>query len=191
MFANRLFHVTSNDMKIRSVRLLTVLLVGLSWCTTLSEATAQEALSRRGSGNFARNSIFLELGGNGVFYSLNYDHKIFNHFSARIGGMYAPWEDEISSQNASLLLVPLMANYLVGNGSSRLEVGAGLTFGNISGNLDGFDEFSEGGVAAFTSTVGYRLQPTNGGFLFRIGYTPTFFSDGVLHFIGLSLGGTF
>ena len=176
-------------MMIRSVQKFILLLVGLV-SFALSEASAQDALSRQPS-DFARNSIFIELLGNGLFYSLNYDHKFFNHFSARLGGMYAPWSDRDSDQSASLLLVPLMANYLVGNGSSRLEIGAGLTFGRASANLDDLEEFDEGGIASFTSTIGYRLQPTNGGFLFRIGFTPIFTSDGVLPWVGLSLGGTF
>ena len=180
-------------MTVRSVRLLTLLLVGLSWCAAPSEAMAQEALSSRSS-DFARNSIFLELGGNGFAYSLNYDHKFFNHASARIGGMFIPLQGEGTGlddgDRVSVLLVPVMANYLLGNGSSRLEIGGGLLFGHVGGNLEN-DEFSEGGVASFTGTVGYRLQPVNGGFLFRIGFTPIFTSEGFLPWAGLSLGGTF
>ena len=176
-------------MKFSQVRFI-ILLVGIGWCWPMPKAQAQEAISRPSS-DFARNSIFIELLGNGVAYSLNYDHKLFNHLSARLGGMYAPWNDKDANQSASLILVPLMANYLVGNGSSRLEIGAGLTFGHASGNLEGIDEFSGGGIAAFTSTIGYRLQPTNGGFLFRIGFTPIFTGNGILPWAGLSLGGTF
>lgn len=178
-------------MKNRLVCLGAIIVLGAgSWATP--EACAQEVLRKsRGSG-FARNSIYAELLGNGLLYSLNYDHKLFNHLSARIGGMYAGGlEGEALGEDISLLLVPVMANYLVGNGSSRLEIGAGLSFGYASGNWAGAGELSGGGLAGFTSTVGYRLQPTDGGFLFRIGFTPTFLGGEVFPLLGLSLGGTF
>jgi hypothetical protein len=43
----------------------------------------------------------------------------------------------------------------------------------------------------YTATIGYRSQPKEGGFLFRIGFTPLFdFSDFILPWIGLSVGTT-
>lgn len=175
---------------IRTVRLFFVCFSVLGACLLTSEASAQETLSKD-SDSFARNSIFLELGGNALFYSLNYDHKFFNHLSARVGGMYLGVGERGTDANVSLLLVPVMVNYLVGSGSSRLEIGAGITVGQAGGNLEGVGEFSEGGVGAFTSTIGYRLQPTDGGFLLRVGFTPLFVSQGVLPWAGLSLGATF
>lgn len=177
-------------MKFKLICIIAVLL--LSGTAFSSAAQAQEALSRHRGGDFARNSIFVEVLGNGLLYSLNYDHKIFNHLSARLGGMYVGGlESEDVGEDISLLFVPVMANYLVGNGNSRLEIGAGITFGHAGGDWDGLGEVSGGGVTAFTSTIGYRLQPVDGGFLFRIGFTPTFTSGGVVPLIGLSLGGTF
>ena len=178
-------------MKFNRISVIAIV-VAISWGIATPNAQAQEALSRSRDLNFARNSIFLEILGNGLLYSLNYDHKIFNHLSARIGGMYLGVSEDISDERVSLLLVPLMANYLVGSGSSRLEIGAGLTLGSVGGNIDAAGgDFDEGGIAAFTSTIGYRLQPTDGGFLFRIGFTPVFTGSGILPWAGLSLGGTF
>lgn len=178
-------------MKFNRINVIALLLVGVSWCITIPNVQAQEALSKSSS-DFARNSIFLEILGNGLLYSINYDHKIFDHLSARIGGMYLGVSERNTDQSVSLLLVPVMANYLVGSGSSRLEIGAGLTFGSAGGNIDtAGGDFDEGGFAAFTSTIGYRLQPTDGGFLFRIGFTPVFTANGFLPWAGLSLGGTF
>ena len=178
-------------MKFNRIHVIAMLMVVLSWGIATPRVHAQEALPGSSS-DFARNSIFLEILGNGLFYSLNYDHKIFNHLSARIGGMYLGVSEGVTDQNVSLLLVPVMANYLVGSGSSRLEIGAGLTLGSAGGNIDAAGgDFDEGGLAAFTSTIGYRLQPTDGGFLFRIGFTPIFTANGFLPWAGLSLGGTF
>ena len=180
-------------MRFNRTHVLTLLLVVGSCYLTTTHALAQEALPQRSSSkDFARNSIYLEILGNGLLYSLNYDHKIFDHLSARIGGMYLGVNESTSDSRVSLLLVPVMANYLVGSGSSRLEIGAGLTLGSVGGDIDAAGgDFDKGGVAAFTSTIGYRLQPTNGGFLFRIGFTPIFTANGFLPWAGLSLGGTF
>lgn len=140
--------------------------------------------------DFARNSIFLELGGNGALYSLNYDHKFFDHASARVGGMYLPLSAEDSDDRVNVALFPIMINYLVGSGSSRLEVGIGTLAGYVSGNADN-ENFSEGAVGGLTGTLGYRLQPVDGGFLFRIGVTPFTTGAGIQLWGGLSLGATF
>ena len=177
---------------VHSVRLLSLLLLGASCWVSIPEVLAQEALPRRGN-DFARNSIFLELAGNGVLYSLNYDHKFFDHASARIGGMYLslPAEDDLGNDGRiSVLLVPIMVNYLVGNGNSRLELGAGALVGAVNSdtNNEAVNAVGAGGIA---TTVGYRLQPRKGGFLFRIGITPFITGEGFQLWGGLSLGGTF
>jgi len=148
------------------------------------------------SSDFARNSIFLELGGNGLLYSLNYDHKFFDHASARIGGMFltvAADDPNTLDGRVSVILVPILANYLVGNGSSRLEIGGGLLLGGVNADAsvenEAIDEI--GGGATLTANLGYRLQPRDGGFLFRIGFTPVFGPGYFLPWAGLSLGATF
>jgi len=42
-----------------------------------------------------------------------------------------------------------------------------------------------------TATIGYRYQQNDGGFLFRIGFTPLFGSGGFQPWGGLSLGFSF
>jgi hypothetical protein len=46
-------------------------------------------------------------------------------------------------------------------------------------------------VVTGAAAIGYRYQPTNGGFLFRIGLTPWFHSGGAKISGGLSLGVAF
>ena len=140
--------------------------------------------------DFARNSIFVELGGNGALYSLNYDHKFFDHASARVGGMYLPLSASDSEDRVNIALFPIMVNYLVGSGSSRLELGIGTLAGYVSGNAEN-ENFSRGAVGGLTGTIGYRLQPVDGGFLFRIGFTPFTTGAGIQPWGGLSLGATF
>lgn len=162
--------------------------------TLVHSGYAQEETS---SQDFARNSIFLELGGNAILYSLNYDRKFSDNFSGRIGGMFlgvSANDPNTLDGRISLLMMPLMANYLVGSGNSRLELGAGpmVVFASGGGTIENeqLDNFSGGGLG-FTSTIGYRLQPRNGGFLFRIGLTPIFGPGYFIPWAGLSLGATF
>lgn len=171
---------------------LTLLLVG----SLVHQLQAQEVIATNEDNYFARNSIFVELLGNGILYSLNYDHKFFDHASARIGGMFLSYpKNDVNNDNGRtiLVLVPIMVNYLVGNGNSRLEVGGGILAGGTNGSAQIENErISEArGGGAFTGNIGYRLQPRDGGFLFRIGFTPVISSAGFLPWAGLSLGATF
>ena len=60
-------------------------------------------------------------------------------------------------------------------------------------NIDFFGVGSGSGGTAVggTATIGYRYQPSNGGFLFRIGFTPFFAEDGFAASGGISLGFSF
>ncbi len=154
-------------------------------------AQAQEAVPSK---DFARNSVFLELLGNGGLYTLNYDHKFFDHVSARLGLEYISLSGDDggtgTDDRVTIFLAPIMVNYLVGNGNSRLELGAGTYLGGFSGDVE--NEVVDGiGGGGFTGTIGYRLQPRDGGFLFRVGITPIISAAGAQLWGGLSLGGTF
>lgn len=165
-----------------------LLLVG----TLSHRVQAQEVIATNEDNYFARNSVFVELLGNGILYTLNYDHKFFDHVSARIGGTFISLSGSANSvdDRVSVVLVPIMINYLVGNGNSRLELGAGAILGRINANVD--NETVNGiGNGGFTGTIGYRLQPRNGGFLFRIGFTPIISAGLFQPWGGLSLGATF
>jgi len=76
--------------------------------------------------SIARNSVYLELGGNGLWYSVNYD-KIFSlkekvGFSGRIGFSYLQSQDTIS------IIIPVTASYLFGKKNNFFELGGGPLF---------------------------------------------------------------
>jgi hypothetical protein len=128
--------------------------------------------------NYSRNSVYVELGGNGLLYSVNYDRRFTDHFGGRAGFMIFGGEsDELTDDQVSIAILPVMANYLVGLGSHRLELGVGLLFGVAGADTENFGTASTAGIGGVTTTFGYRYQPTGGGFLFRAGLTP-FYSDG-------------
>ena len=137
----------------------------------------------------ARNAFYLELGGNALLYSINYDRLLTDRVAARVGAMFLGAADEDSA--AGVVGAPIMASYLWGGGSSRFETGVGilLVSGGIE-NVEGYEDEDFSGAAG-TATLGYRYQRPTGGFVFRAGVTPIFSLDGIGPWFGVSFGYAF
>jgi hypothetical protein len=95
-----------------------------------------------------------------------------------------------SIEGSSAVFVPIGLNYLLGKDERNyFEIGGGITI--VSYKEDYF--FSDNS-SNFTSSFGhayfgYRLQPKNGGFLFRAGITPVFTKEGFIpYWAGISFG---
>lgn len=162
---------------------LAILAIGLIDVATPTPTNAQ---------SYSQNSVYVELGGNGLFYSVNYDRRFTNNVSGRFGFMiFGGQSEQATDDQIGVGIFPVTANYLVGTGSHRLELGVGPVLMVAGGDLEEYGTVSAGGIAGVTSTFGYRYQPMEGGFLFRIGLTP-FYSDGRPQlWAGLSLGYAF
>lgn len=129
-------------------------------------------------------SIFFELGGPGLA-SVNYDMRLNNTgkglgFRAGIGGFPA--------YDVNLTTIPVGLNYIASKDNRNFfELGAGLTV--VSANANGSGMFS--GTFGHT-TIGYRLQPKEGGFTFRATLNPVFVSEGLFPFYaGIGFGWKF
>jgi hypothetical protein len=152
----------------------------------LEDQGTQEEATR-----FCPSAIYFEVLGQGILYSINYDHRLSSHFGFRVGftkwlipPSYYFWRDGIIFTG-----FPFMVNYLSGEGTSHLELGIGV-IPAITGNI--YEEREV--VVLKTATIGYRAQSRSGGFVFRIGLTPFFFFQGpmrVFPSVGLSLGVAF
>lgn len=136
-------------------------------------------------------NVFVELGGQGLLFSANYDTRFGNRrdgLGGRVGVGY------IAADGTSLATFPLSLNYLLGKGRNFFEIGLGATFASAKSDDLWFndDESSSGSATIGTMSFGYRLQPVDSGFSFRAGITPIFTKDFfVPYFAGLSLGYTF
>jgi hypothetical protein len=134
----------------------------------------------------ARN-IFIELGGQGLMLTANYDTR-FGNRSDGLGGRIGVGYVKMGSLNATT--IPISLNYLLGKKGKFFEIGLGATFGNISflGDETGFETVG-------TMSFSYRYQPEDAGVNFRIGITPIFGTSGggyfMPYFSGLSVGYTF
>ena len=138
------------------------------------------------------NSVYFELIGNGGLYSINYDRLITDNVSGRIGFMYLSKLDLIFLTVDNIVIIPVTLNYLIGNGNNKFEIGAGIDYVNSSGgSLFGYKTNVTVTQIFGTATIGYRYRQKDGGFLFRIGFTPIFGANGFQPLAGLSLGFSF
>jgi hypothetical protein len=77
----------------------------------------------------------------------------------------------------SVLTVPVQVNHIFGQPNSvySLEVGAGTTFTGKKLNIFDDDHYNSKGSSVFvTASFMYRRMPKEGGFLWKIGFTPIF-----------------
>jgi len=135
-------------------------------------------------------NVFIELGGQGLTFTANYDSRFGNRrdgLGGRAGiGYLAVDGDKVTT-------IPISLNYLLGKGNKFLEVGLGATFTALSAQSGDFlfDDDSGSGLIG-TMSFAYRLQPVDSGFSFRAGITPIFNKDNFIpYFGGISLGYTF
>jgi hypothetical protein len=142
-------------------------LIVLSICMTHSELFAQSNSSE--DIVTAPNSIFGEFFGQGIFLSANYDRLLFDktpHNIALRAGLGFWANLRIGGNEESGVTIPLNISYLFG-GNHKFELGLGYTLApDISLQLGKGTITSPG---TLTTIIGYRYQPIDGGFLFRIG----------------------
>lgn len=132
-------------------------------------------------------SVYVELGGPGIT-SANFDTR-FTKSEGGIGGRVGIGYFKIDE--VSLLTVPVGVNYLLSkNGRNYFEVGAGATYVRVKesyGSSLGSDDIFNGSFGHLH--FGYRLQPQEGGFIFRAGVTPIFGNGGFIpYYFSLAFG---
>jgi len=141
------------------------------------------------------NVLYLELGGNALIYSINYERFFTDDLAVRLGAgfMSVTASDNLngSSARVSLLLAPLMLGYTgARSGSHAFEVGGGLLLAHAGASVKdtGGTDFASGTEVWPTATLGYRYAPLGGGFHFKAAFTPVLASQNFLPWFGLSAG---
>ncbi len=135
------------------------------------------------------NILYVELLGNGLFSSLNYEGMISNNFSARIGvGFWYDYSVSNSGSHHDLGFDPLaMLNYLIEiYGNNYIELGGGVLIATTTFTIG--DTF---GPSSFTivptTAIGYRYSPNDGGFFISAAFD-MFISSGIFPWGGVGLG---
>lgn len=141
---------------------------------------------------FKKNSIFLEVGGNGLFTSINYDRQITNKpgLGIRLGvGFY--------STNPFQITIPIGINYLyeIKNNKSFMEFGLGTTWTRADVELYVLAEhrdpnYKNTHFINFIPSMGYRRHTKN-FFMWRLSLTPVVNQYGFLPYFGISFGKLF
>lgn len=160
-------------------------------CLALAPSWARAEPARE-----ANNSLYLELGGNGAIYSLNYERFVHDDVSLRVGLGYVSLKGAninggTVTDDISLLTIPVTASYLgIGSGNHRLELGAGAVFADITGSSssDGAQAFGSSSGVVGTAIAGYRYVRPGGGFTFRAAFTPLFGEGGFQPWAGVAFG---
>jgi len=150
-------------------------------------AQAQQKLSNSIPG---QTSFYAELGGPGILFSANIDRR-FTKSALGLGGRiglgfisgygivakepvpYDPNNPYYNDNRSSVVTIPVQINYVFGklNSSSSLEIGAGVTYTGQKLNI--FDYNNNSGTSLFgTASFMYRRLPKDGGFSWRLGFTP-------------------
>ena len=102
-----------------------------------------------------KNSFQIELLGQGVFYSLNYERILFNGRNIKVAGN-AGFEYAFGYS-----AFPIAVNILFSINNYHIELGVGRTI--VSGTASG----------GFTSTrIGFRDQTPDGRLIFKLAFTP-------------------
>ena len=126
--------------------------------------------------NTFRNGVYLEIGGNAGYYSINYERDFSRGIIGRIG--FSGLQEGV--------IIPLLAGKYFGKGSHHFEIMAGIGYGfyTVDPSVGG-ESYSDELLG--TAFLGYRYQNPEKRILFRAGYTP-FFSRFLTHWGGISLG---
>ena len=137
-------------------------------------------------------------------FSANIDHRFTQSnlgFGGRIGlGFVTAYEYDTVSYSSyyysddpvSTITVPVQLNYIFGkpNSPHTFEVGAGVTYVGKELEIMNFYDDRESKLFGTFSFM-YRRQPKDGGFTWRIGFTPLFAKGYIQAFGGAGLGYNF
>lgn len=137
----------------------------------------QFAIQAQSSEREKGRGVYMELFGNGITYSFNYDQRFANRFD---GLGFKAGVSYFAIDGSSLMTLPLGLNYLLGKEGKYFEVGMGGTYLRGADKANNFtvgDSRSVGDGFVGNMVFGYRREPVDGGFLFRVSMTPVFTSD--------------
>ncbi len=137
-----------------------------------------------------KNAAYIEFGGNGFIYSLNYERTVFRkgivNIQARLGMGFA----------ASKYTIPIGVNLALGTGRKKFEMGVSCTIHNFNRDSHFHMHRNDADYNTFNFSIdpslAFRLETTSNFFLRLAVMTHYFPNSGVLMpGLGVSLGGCF
>lgn len=150
-----------------------------------------QAQQKQSTSTPGQTSFYAEVGGPGILFSANIDRRFTKSalgWGGRIGLGFISGYDIVTKKpipydpnnpynynynRSSVMTVPVQVNYIFGKPSSTssLEIGAGFTY--LGKKLNIFDYNDNTGTSLIgTASFMYRRLPKEGGFSWRLGFTP-------------------
>jgi len=153
--------------------------------------------------SIGKSSFIAELGGPGIVFSANLDTRFKQSrlgVGGRVGiGFVSGWEQNYDpvtgyydGEDVTAITFPVQLNYIFGKEGSAhtFEVGGGITY--VTKKMEIMNFYDDNQTQLFgTFCFMYRRQPINGGFSWRIGFTPMVGKGYIQAFGGASVGYNF
>lgn len=133
----------------------------------------------------ADKSVFVEILGNGVGASLNFDAR-FSKSDKGLGYRLGVGIFPGTIINAPFVTIPVGINYLAGHAPHYFETGVGATV--MPGIKVFWDDSYRASGVLFIPNIGYRYARKNKGFQGRLGISPWIGNGGVILIGGFSIG---
>lgn len=107
-----------------------------------------------------KNGVFLELGGSGALYSVNYERQFSHGLVARLGFSYLP---------SQTIAFPLTFGKVFGKQNHHLEIDAGVVIANFNETYN--NTVTNRTNILGTGFIGYRYQKPDKKIFYRAGLT--------------------
>ena len=152
------------------MRTLLLLLV----CISIRCSCYAQDAAKTPNQSISKNTLFAEVWGNSIFYSINYDRILINQekwkFTGRLGFGYYYVRD----RKYSVLSFPSEFTFLIGRSKHFFETGLGVSDYVETSSREYYyfpDDKALHSVYLFCR-FGYRYQRPQGGFFLKAGLTP-------------------
>lgn len=168
----------------------------------LLTSTLLFAQNKKSTSSAGQSQFYAEGGGPGVMFSANYDRRFKTSrlgWGARAGLGFVTVDRGYYSTGSgwtyeprSVVSVPLQINYVFGkeNSPHTFEAGAGITFFDKEIDIFNFNDNTSYRTLGSASFM-YRRAPLDGGFTWRIGFSPLFGKSFVQPFGAVGVGYSF
>jgi len=139
----------------------------------ISDSIENEIYNNLDSDNIKKNTVYFELLGNGVYYSIGYGRNLMqkgNRLLSLVSGL--------SYINSRMLWISPQIIYSTGSCNHRLELGLGYTLGLQHVYSDVIEPKISKSHYVFYR-IGYQYHSKDGKFIYKLAFTPlTHFSEG-------------
>ena len=125
-----------------------------------------------------KNSVYAELGGNGIVGSINYERLFYSAYrpttivAMRLGFMYLPYKGP-AGEPEYMQTIPWEVSVFWGKKAIKPEIGFGATYFQ---SYDGPDRYSDEGYTEFlvmpVFRLGIRYDKPDKHMFWRLGFTP-------------------